>query len=146
MTGIDPSDGQIDYARKRPGTKMAQFRVAGAQELPFADNTFDAASMALVITFVPDAVRNGARGEAGADVIRVRIAYDDFNYFWESNTLPVGPSGKTLHELPPSEKERLKAHVRGMLPVAPDGRIAYEAFANAVKGRAPRIFPTWFRN
>ncbi len=53
VTGIDPSDGQISYARTRPATKLAQFRVADAQELPFDDNSFDAASMALVITFVP---------------------------------------------------------------------------------------------
>jgi 2-polyprenyl-3-methyl-5-hydroxy-6-metoxy-1,4-benzoquinol methylase len=28
VAAIDPSDGQIDYARKRPGTKMAEFRSA----------------------------------------------------------------------------------------------------------------------
>src|SRR5271168_3724744 len=47
VTGVDPSDGQLDYARTRPGTKMAQFRIADAQELPFANDSFDAASMAL---------------------------------------------------------------------------------------------------
>src|SRR5581483_6380212 len=59
VTGIDPSDGQLAYARARPGTRLAQFRVADAQSLPFADNSFDAASMALVITFIPDP-RKGA--------------------------------------------------------------------------------------
>ena len=57
VTGIDPSDGQLSYARTRPGTKLAQFRIGDAQALPFADNSFDAASMALVITFVPDPVK-----------------------------------------------------------------------------------------
>ena len=61
VTGIDPSDGQIDYARTRPGTKLAQFRVGDAQALPFADDSFDAASMALVITFLSDPVK--AAGE-----------------------------------------------------------------------------------
>ena len=64
VTGIDPSDGQIDYARKRPGAQMAQFRVADAQALPFPDDSFDAASMALVITFLtdpPKAAREMAR-------------------------------------------------------------------------------------
>jgi hypothetical protein len=32
------------------------------------------------------------------------------------------------------EKERLRMRVRDQLPVAADGRIIYEAFANAVKG------------
>ncbi len=57
VTGVDPSDGQLAFARTRPGAKMAQFRVADAQILPFADNSFDAASMALVITFIPDPVK-----------------------------------------------------------------------------------------
>jgi ubiquinone/menaquinone biosynthesis C-methylase UbiE len=54
VAGVDPSEGQLAYARTRPGTKLAQFRQAGAQALPFADNSFDAAIMALVIAFVPD--------------------------------------------------------------------------------------------
>ncbi len=64
VSGIDPSEGQLSYARTRPGAKLAQFRVAGAQDLPFTDHSFDVAIMALVITFVPDplkAVREMAR-------------------------------------------------------------------------------------
>ena len=57
VTGVDPSDGQLAFARTRPGAKMAQFRVADAQSLPFPDNSFDAASMALVITFIPDPLK-----------------------------------------------------------------------------------------
>jgi SAM-dependent methyltransferase len=196
-TGIDPSDGQLAYAHTRPGTKMAQFRVADAQALPFADDSFDAASMALVIAFVPDPVKaasemvrvvksggvvatymwdfDGGRSpleplsaamtslnipivqrpssqasrleemdaiwkKAGlqsveTQVLSIHIAYADFNDFWESNTLPIGTSGKTLAELSPGMKEKLKARVREQLPIARDGRITYEAFANAVKGR-----------
>jgi SAM-dependent methyltransferase len=57
VMGIDPSEGQLAYARTRPGAKSAQFRVAGAQDLPFADNSFDVAVMALVIAFVPDPLK-----------------------------------------------------------------------------------------
>ena len=57
MFGIDPSEGQLAYARTRPGTKLAKFQMAGAQDLPFADNSFDAAVMPLVISFVPDPVK-----------------------------------------------------------------------------------------
>jgi ubiquinone/menaquinone biosynthesis C-methylase UbiE len=57
VTGIDPSEGQLSYARSRPGAGMAEFRTAGAQDLPFADHSFDAASMALVITFLSDPVK-----------------------------------------------------------------------------------------
>lgn len=54
VQGVDPSEGQLAYARTRPGAKLAQFRQAGAQALPFSDNSFDVAIMALVIAFVPD--------------------------------------------------------------------------------------------
>ena len=54
VTGVDPSEGQLAYARARPGAKRAEFRVADAQALPFPDNSFDAATMALVIVFIPD--------------------------------------------------------------------------------------------
>ena len=57
VIGIDPSEGQLAYARTRPGTKLAKFQTAGAQDLPFPDNSFDAAVMPLVISFVPDPVK-----------------------------------------------------------------------------------------
>jgi ubiquinone/menaquinone biosynthesis C-methylase UbiE len=54
VCGIDPSDGQLAYARTRPTTRIAQFRQGDAMELPFPSHRFDAAVMALVIFFVPD--------------------------------------------------------------------------------------------
>ncbi|MDB5653677.1 MAG: SAM-dependent methyltransferase [Tardiphaga sp.] len=55
--GVDPSDGQLRYARTRPGTEMATFHQGDAMALPFANNAFDAAVMALVIFFVPEPSR-----------------------------------------------------------------------------------------
>src|SRR5215210_3051520 len=52
--GIDPSEGQLAYARTRPAARVAQFRRGDAMALPFPDDTFDAAVMPLVIFFVPD--------------------------------------------------------------------------------------------
>jgi hypothetical protein len=37
----------------------------------------------------------------------------------------------------PDEIDQLKRRLREQLPIAADGSIAYEAFANAVKGRVP---------
>jgi SAM-dependent methyltransferase len=54
VTAIDPSEGQLAFARTRPGTAMVNFQNAGAQELPFPSASFDVAVMALVISFVPD--------------------------------------------------------------------------------------------
>ena len=56
VEGIDPSEGQLAYARARPASRVAQFRQGDAVALPFPDDTFDAAVMPLVIFFVPDPV------------------------------------------------------------------------------------------
>jgi SAM-dependent methyltransferase len=200
VQGLDPSESQIAYARTRPGVGLAQFRQGDAQALPFADGSFDAAVMALVISFLPDpakAVAEMARvvrpggwlgtymwdipggglplqpiqvamqsmgiaspnppgfavsrldrmralwEQAGLEsidtrVIRITVTYSDFDDFWESNSVPVGPSGKAIHDMSPSAREQLKAHLRGGLPKGPDGRISYTAHANAVKGQVPR--------
>jgi SAM-dependent methyltransferase len=54
VQGIDPSEAQLAFARSRPAARVAEFRNGSAMELPFADGSFDAAVMALVIFFVPD--------------------------------------------------------------------------------------------
>jgi len=197
VTGIDPSEHQIDFARERDSVKKARFEVANAQKLPFRNNSFDAAAMALVISFLNDplkaaqemarvvkrggpvaaymwdipggglpvnpvyaglqALGHGDLRPAGAPhsnrdtmqkiwedagltavdtaVIRIEVAYEDFDDFWQSCNVPVGPSGHAIANLSPPKREELKEHLRGILPAAPDGRIVYEAFANAVKGR-----------
>lgn len=57
LHGIDPSDAQLTYARTRESTRHAEFRTADAQAIPFDDASFDAATMALVIAFIPDPAR-----------------------------------------------------------------------------------------
>ncbi len=74
-------------------------------------------------------------------VICTPVVYSDFDDFWDSNTVPIGPSGKAIHDLSPAERERLKARLREQLPTGSDGRIAYHAIANAVKGRTARSPP-----
>jgi ubiquinone/menaquinone biosynthesis C-methylase UbiE len=58
--GIDPSEAQIAYARKRPAARLAKFEIGDAMGLPFPAKTFDAAIMALVIFFVPDPAKGVA--------------------------------------------------------------------------------------
>src|SRR5262249_30389607 len=54
VTGIDPSDGFVAFARKHVADPRASFRVGDAQALPLASHSFDAAVAGLVINFVPD--------------------------------------------------------------------------------------------
>ena len=199
VVGIDPSEGQLAHARSRGQAGLAQFQTGNAQALPFADRAFDAALMALVISFVPDpagAVREMARvvrpgglvatymwdGAAGglpvepihatmrrlgldaphppnfgvarqdslealwrqagfqsveSRVIRIEVFFSSFDDFWDSNDVPVGPAGQAIQRLSPEMREQLKAQLRKQLPAGPDGRIVYQSFANAVKGRVP---------
>jgi ubiquinone/menaquinone biosynthesis C-methylase UbiE len=52
--GVDPSEQQLAFARTRPAGRVAKFQQGDAMALPFADASFDAAVMALVIFFVPE--------------------------------------------------------------------------------------------
>ena len=54
VQGIDPSEPQLAFARARHTAGVADFRQGDAMALPFADSSFDAAVMALVIFFLPD--------------------------------------------------------------------------------------------
>jgi ubiquinone/menaquinone biosynthesis C-methylase UbiE len=57
VQGIDPSEAQLSFARARPAGRMAKFLRGDALALPFGEDSFDAAIMALVIFFVPDPTR-----------------------------------------------------------------------------------------
>lgn len=49
ISGIDPSEDQIAFAKDRAGTSRVDYRVGDALSLPFGDEEFDVAVMALVI-------------------------------------------------------------------------------------------------
>jgi ubiquinone/menaquinone biosynthesis C-methylase UbiE len=199
VTAIDPSDDQLAYARTRPSARMADFRAGDAHKLPFDDDTFDVAAMALVIGFLPDpgaavaemarvvrpgglvtgymwdvpgggvpvhpiyvtlesmgfmSVRppNSAASEREAmqrfwkdarletvetRVIRIPTVYSDFEDFWDSNAVPIGPQGKLIASMSASAKEEFRSRLREHLPMSSNGRIVLQSFANSIKGRVP---------
>jgi ubiquinone/menaquinone biosynthesis C-methylase UbiE len=196
VQGIDPSDGQLGYARTRGGTGNATFRKGDAMALPFADRSFDVAVMALVIFFVPEPARGVAEmarvvapgGEIAAyawdmagggfplqsiqtelqamgiapvrppssDVskmdalqrlwkgaglveiesrrIDVQRSFVDFDDFWAASTLSssIAP---VVASMAPDDLARLREAMRARMPADSAGRIAYGAWANAIKGR-----------
>lgn len=88
VSGVDPSEGQLAFARVRSGAKSAQFQTAVAQALPFPDDRFDAAVMALVISFVPDPL------QAAREMARVvRPGGTVAAYMWDvpGGGLPMRP-------------------------------------------------------
>jgi len=60
IEGVDPSEGQLAFARERLAIPVAQFRQGDAMALPYPNDTFDAAVMALVVFFIPEPPRGVA--------------------------------------------------------------------------------------
>ena len=199
VVAIDPSEGQLSFARTRAGSTMAQFQLGDAQSLPFPDDSFDVAVMALVIAFLPApakavgemtrVVRPGGcvatymwDVEAGGSptspmfsaltslgmtpsalpnapasrleamrgfwqaaglqsvettVIRIAVSFDNVDDFWNTTVSSGGPAGKMVMAMPAGSQQQLRARLGEQLRPGAEGRITYEAFANAVKGRVP---------
>jgi SAM-dependent methyltransferase len=161
VQGIDPSEDQLAFARKRPAARVAKFSRGDAMSLPFPTDTFDAATMALVITFVPDPIEGvvemarppsleASRIEVLRDLwtrtgldavetceITVQRTFDDFEDFWKTSLL-ASSARPTVAAMVPNDVELLKARVRARLPADATGRITYSARANAVKGRVTK--------
>ena len=57
VQAIDPSEGQLAFARTRLARAPVAFTQGDAMALPYADGSVDAAVMALVIFFVPEPSR-----------------------------------------------------------------------------------------
>jgi len=68
VKAIDPSPGQLAYAKTRLAAAPVELTTGDAMALPYADNSVDVATMALVLFFVPDP-RKGL-----AEMIRVTRA------------------------------------------------------------------------
>ena len=93
VSSTDPSEGQLAFARTRPAAKLAEFRLGDAQALPFPDKNFDAAAMALVISFIPDPAK------AVAEMARVvRPGGIVATYMWDitGGGLPLAPVGRAF--------------------------------------------------
>jgi ubiquinone/menaquinone biosynthesis C-methylase UbiE len=71
-------------------------------------------------------------------IIRIPVRYANFDDFWDSNSVPVGPQGKVIADMSPIAREQLRLRLREQLAAASDGQIFYESFANAVRGQVPK--------
>ncbi|GAC1486282.1 MAG: class I SAM-dependent methyltransferase [Acetobacteraceae bacterium] len=116
VQAVDPSEGQLSFARGRPGAAGAAFLEGDAMALPFEATRFDAAVMALVLFFVPEP----ARGIA--EMMRVvRPGGLVSAYVWDvpGGGLPIEPIRLALREVgiepasPPSAAVSAMPALRG---------------------------------
>lgn len=78
VSAIDPTQVQIEYARRKPIGQRVDFQIADTKALPFPDNAFDLVVSALVINFISD------RPKALAEMRRVgRVGGTIAGYVWD---------------------------------------------------------------
>jgi ubiquinone/menaquinone biosynthesis C-methylase UbiE len=96
ICGIDPSKDQIAFAKKREGASQIDYRIGDALALPYGDEEFDVAVMALVIGYLPD------RLKAMAELKRVvRKGGTIASYVWDgpASGHPQQPLIDSLHDM-----------------------------------------------
>lgn len=104
LTGVEPSQGFLDTARQRLGTRATLHR-GDAQAIPLADTSIDATVSGLVLNFVPDAqagVAEMARVTRGGGVIGAYVwdyagRMELMRYFWDA-VVALDPQSAKLDE------------------------------------------------
>src|SRR6266567_3579978 len=168
VQGIDPSEAQLSFVRARPAGRIAKFHRGDALALPFGEDNFDAAVMALVIFFVPDPTKGVAEmhamgfaaprpprsdvsrvealrslwTNAGLDAVEVReiTVQRTFADFDDfwTTSMMSATVSQTIAAMAPGDAELLKMRMRARLPADVAGCITHGARANAIRGRVPK--------
>lgn len=136
VTGIDPSEGFLEYARRQGGG--IEYRSGDAESLPSEDGAFDAVVSGLVLNFVPEPARGASEmvrvtrggGVVGAYVWDYAGEMQFMRHFWDAAV-----------ELDPAAAEKDEGN---RFPVCQPDRLA-ELFAGAEEVRTHAIdVPTTF--
>lgn len=107
INGIDPSEGQIAFARQRSPAGRVHYRQGDAMSLPYGDDTFDVAIMALVVQYVPDPPK------AVSEIVRVvRQGGTTAAYVWTVS--PVQPIMAAVKSMGIEELRIPSDHMRSL--------------------------------
>src|SRR5882672_7024649 len=89
----------------------------------------------------PEGLRASLQSAGFVDIalteIEVTRSFKNFDDYWEIQTLPFSPPGRTVAQLDDAQRARLRDLMRETLPAGPDGSITYSACALACKARKP---------
>jgi SAM-dependent methyltransferase len=105
VTGVDPSDGFVSFARHKVTDERATFQVGDAQKLSLADGSFDATVSGLVINFIPDQTKavnemkrvTRPRGVVAAYVWDYADEMQMMRHFWNA-AVALDPNAASLDE------------------------------------------------
>jgi SAM-dependent methyltransferase len=105
VTGIDPSEGYVAFARQQVVDARVSFAVGDAQALPAQTATYDAVVAGLVLNFVPDpsrAVAEMARVTRPGGVVAAYVwdyaeGMQLMRYFWDA-AVALDPAALELDE------------------------------------------------
>src|SRR5262249_30620090 len=112
VQGIDPSEGQLAFARTRPAARIAKFSRGDAMALPFPADAFDVATMALVIPFVPEPIKGVAEmtrvvGRGGRVATYIWDMWGG-GFLWALIRIKMGAMGLTFQTPPRLEASRIE--------------------------------------
>jgi SAM-dependent methyltransferase len=105
VTGCDPAEGFVAYAREHVRVPNASFQVAGAANLPRRDDGFDVIVSGLALNFIPDpsaavrAMRDrlNPEGLVAAYVWDYAAGLEFVRYFWDE-AVALNSAAATLDE------------------------------------------------
>jgi ubiquinone/menaquinone biosynthesis C-methylase UbiE len=107
VTGVDPSEGFVEFARAHTPDKRATFVTGDARSLPVEDGAYDAAVSGLVLNFVPEPAKAAAEmarvtrpgGTAAAYVWDYAGKMEMMRYFWDA-AVALNPQAVEFDEGP----------------------------------------------
>src|SRR5215218_5852739 len=165
--GVDPSEGQLAFARERLATPVAKFRQGDAMARVVRPGGLAAAyvwdivsgggpSDAIIIQMKgmgftpPRAPKAEASTPEGLHALWTRVGFADiearvlrtrrtFDDFEDywSTTIAAPNLAPMLAAMATADVTQLKSRVREQMPIEASGRVSIEAHANAIVGRRP---------
>ena len=103
ISAIDPSEGQIAFAKTKRWADQVDFRVGDAMSLPYDTDVFDVAVMALVIQYIPDPAR--AMSEI-TRVVKPRGTVATYTWPGSGDAHPMQPMSEAIDALGISRPRR----------------------------------------